>query len=263
MKKRRVLLFLLILLLLVGIPTGLLVRDYRHEQTNRDLIAAIKAHDLNAVSAALKAGTDPNALGESSEGRPEFAPPWLDHGYYIPALSLYFDDYQKDDVRFAQVLIDAGANPNYVSEDNGETPIMAAAYSNCPNMLRYLLEHGGKVNQKDREGHTPLHVATWIGEEPTICVLFDAGANIEAEDNEGNAPLHAACASGNPRALRLLLNRHVQVNRLNKMGLTPLDLAEQATWGDTPKEDVVKVLRKAGARTAKELDTLAATPPKR
>jgi len=45
MKKRRALLFIsLILLLLIAIPTGFLVREFRQEKASRDLIAAMKAN---------------------------------------------------------------------------------------------------------------------------------------------------------------------------------------------------------------------------
>src|ERR1051325_6775348 len=64
-KQRTLLLTLLALLLVVGIPAGLLVREYRHEQASQDLIAAIKADDTPAALAALKAGADPNAHDHS------------------------------------------------------------------------------------------------------------------------------------------------------------------------------------------------------
>ncbi|HLK55094.1 MAG TPA: hypothetical protein VKU00_00930 [Chthonomonadaceae bacterium] len=68
MKKRRSLLFtLLALLLVVGIPAGLLMREYRQEQANLDLIAAIKANDTDEALAALNAGADPNARDHTDD----------------------------------------------------------------------------------------------------------------------------------------------------------------------------------------------------
>ena len=70
MKKRRILLFILIgLLLILGLPMGLLFREYRREQTNEALISAIKAHSPAKALAALKEGADPNA-SDSSDGTP-------------------------------------------------------------------------------------------------------------------------------------------------------------------------------------------------
>jgi len=57
--KRRILLALLALLLLVGIPTGLLVREYHHEQASQVLIAAIKAalsHRVELVEQLIRMG---------------------------------------------------------------------------------------------------------------------------------------------------------------------------------------------------------------
>jgi len=61
MKKRRALLFtLLILLIVVGIPTGFFVRAVHHEQLNHSLIAAVENDDLAAVRRLLRQGADPN-----------------------------------------------------------------------------------------------------------------------------------------------------------------------------------------------------------
>ena len=65
MKKRRALLLpLLVFLLIVGIPTGYVMREYRRERLHRDLIVAIKADDTNRALAALKSGADGNAREE-------------------------------------------------------------------------------------------------------------------------------------------------------------------------------------------------------
>src|SRR5262249_3439770 len=65
--KRRPFLILLTLLLLVGIPMGLLVRWYRHEQASRDLIVAIAADNTNAALSCLEAGAYPNARDYSED----------------------------------------------------------------------------------------------------------------------------------------------------------------------------------------------------
>src|ERR1051326_3789356 len=61
MKNRRLLISLLSLLLVIGIPAGLLVREFRQEQLNHALIAAVKARDAAKALAALKAGANANA----------------------------------------------------------------------------------------------------------------------------------------------------------------------------------------------------------
>src|ERR1051326_4674848 len=71
MKKRRALLLVLLaLLLIVGIPTGLLMRESRLEQANHALIAAIQANDTPAALVALKAGADPNTRANGKEPPP-------------------------------------------------------------------------------------------------------------------------------------------------------------------------------------------------
>src|SRR5690242_10321408 len=68
MKKRRiVLLTLLALLLVIGIPTGLLAREYRQERLSQDLIEAIKTDNRGKTLAALRSGADPNARDHSDD----------------------------------------------------------------------------------------------------------------------------------------------------------------------------------------------------
>src|ERR1051326_9456230 len=68
MKHRcALLLTLLALLLLVGIPTGLVVREYRRAKMNRDLITAILEGNSKKALTTLGAGADPNAHLEGED----------------------------------------------------------------------------------------------------------------------------------------------------------------------------------------------------
>jgi|SRR5579871_127963 len=67
MKQHRALLLTLVALsLIVGIPTGLLVREYHREQRDHALITAIHFKDDIAVASLLWAGADANTYEEDA-----------------------------------------------------------------------------------------------------------------------------------------------------------------------------------------------------
>lgn len=67
-------------------------------------------------------------------------------------------------VDIARLLVKAGANPNQsASYYHGQTPLMiAATHLNVP-MIRLLLEHGARVDRRDRQGRTAVDYAARLG----------------------------------------------------------------------------------------------------
>jgi ankyrin repeat protein len=274
MKKWRPLLFtLLALLLLIGIPTAWLMREYRRERASWDLIAAIKAEDTARALTALRAGADPNIRTHFSfpwEGLPEDTPPsfgeqmkqFLDNLFHPTvksnqddqtALLLHLDVSKEGNPILLKALLDGGADPNTSGGINHETPLLlVASEEDTSKTLGILLAYGANVSKRNDDGLTPLHRAASWGDATMIQLLLDAGADIEAQDNEGDTPLQYASTHQNGVAAEALLCHHANVNNRNKHGTTPLDEAMTPT--------VRNILRKAGAKTGKELDAQSATP---
>jgi ankyrin repeat protein len=67
----------------------------------------------------------------------------------------------KDALEAVAVCVSAGADVNAVN-DAGETPMHAAALQN-DQIVRFLAEHGAKVDVRDKNGRTPLDVANGVG----------------------------------------------------------------------------------------------------
>jgi uncharacterized protein len=110
--------------------------------------------------------------------------------------------------RLCEFLIESGADVNYASPENGETPLHSALCSDerCISanlVVKVLLARGADPNRKTRpsaetggfmrdvrtRAETPLHRAAAFADEGTIQLLLDAGAAIDAKDMNGDSPL--------------------------------------------------------------------------
>jgi cytohesin len=244
-KHRAIFLTLLALLVVIGIPTGFVVREYRHERANRDLIVAIQAEDTGRAIAALKAGADPNARDHSGDKPRSFgeeARRLLDrllHPGAKPdadarptALLLLCqpekraERQERDPSDLVKALLEAGADPN-VSDADGNSPLILMAFWQYEKPFLLLLAHGADVRHQDSGGNTPLHaVALWNGSAAMAESLLAAGADIEARDQDGRTPLHIACnRDGSVEVAQVLLRHHANVNTQNNEGETPLWVA--------------------------------------
>lgn len=82
-----------------------------------------------------------------------------------------------------------------VQDENGYTPMHAAAEYGHHELLKMLVSRGGNVNSTDVDGDTPLHAC----EDPkTAEFLLELGADIKAKNNEGITPLEKAESEGMP-----------------------------------------------------------------
>jgi hypothetical protein len=124
---------------------------------------------------------------------------------------------------------------NYTLPDVLGTPLHFAAITDQPELVQYMIDHGGNVAVKGRYGGTPLHWAAWRGSDAAVRVLLDNGADAEARSDEDNAtPLFwLARASrepfgfrGNPVATaEALLAAGASAETTNKEGFTATDAA--------------------------------------
>ena len=116
------------------------------------------------------------------------------------------------------------ANVN-VELDQDYTVLMKMAKKGDTEMLIFLLEHGARINQWDRNGKTPLMYAVEMGHELTVEALIIRGADVNAQDHLGRIALVYASKLGNIDMAKLLLANHSYLISRDADGLTPLDYA--------------------------------------
>ena len=139
-------------------------------------------------------------------------------------------------------LAEAGANVNVVNTD-GFTPLHAAVESENPEVVRYLLQRGAKINTATvQDGTTPLHTACYKGNKEIAQILIVAGANIEAKTVHGATPLVTATFYGKKDIVECLKANGAKIDVESKEGEV---LAKSAITAN--KTESYDELVKAGA----------------
>lgn len=96
-----------------------------------------------------------------------------------------FDLARAGDTTTLTAYIDAGIPKNLTNHD-GNTLVMLAAYHNHPNTVRMLLAKGADPNVLNGRGQSPIAGACFKGYEDVVKVLVENGADILA--GQPNAP---------------------------------------------------------------------------
>ena len=117
--------------------------DYWEGEAPGPYAGVPEAERLEAVKIALEAGNDVNAQADFGNypmiGEPEYTRLYYPHN---------IDD-----------LLDLGVgDPRW----NGSTALIGAVISNQPTIVKFLLEHGAKPDEKTKLGWTPLMVAEGV-----------------------------------------------------------------------------------------------------
>jgi len=100
-------------------------------------------------------------------------------------------------------LIAQGANPNQANE-NGETPLHAAAVNNHQPIVLFLIQSGANINATTVKGWTPLHTAARFGAENALSTLMQNGADASGTTDSGQTPAMLARNMGHIRSAGLI-----------------------------------------------------------
>lgn len=186
--------------------------DYAHvDRVAKDpLMAAVRRGDADMLALLMAWGNR-----KRSQYRTIFCP------YRINRL--FSDACTRNSVAVAQMLLDAGADPDYDNSRIDERAFYRAAGAGRADIVALLLKRGAKVNEPSRHhiayidgGKTALMLAAgykrgvWSSDEGgdsarTVNLLLQAGASCNQCDHQGFTALMRAAISGNTETVRLLL----------------------------------------------------------
>ncbi|KAF0041026.1 hypothetical protein F2P81_006924 [Scophthalmus maximus] len=167
-----------------------------------------------------------------------------------------------ENAEMVQFLVESGSDVN-TGDNEGWTPLHAAASCGFIQITKYLIEHGAQVGAVNSEGELPLDVATEDAMERVLkaeikkqgidvdkarkeeerIMLQDAmavlagGGTLTPHPNTKATALHVAAAKGYIEVLKVLLQCDVDVDSRDSDSWTPLHAA--AHWG---QEEVCTLL---------------------
>lgn len=226
--------------------------DWRAETRTKDS-AITSAASVDVVRRLLAAGADINTISGSGypllksaveAGNIEFVKALLELGADADVTSTggtpLHSAVMWDHLDVAEVLLDAGANPDAQDVD-GWTPLM---YARSFAGVELLLGAGADPCIADQFGAEAIEKHS----DPDIVdLLLASGATVQPRDPTCGTPLHKACRDGNVSLVRQLLDRGAHVEAMTGWRLTPTMAA--AEWNHA---EVVRILLDAGARVETE-----------
>jgi len=108
------------------------------------------------------------------------------------------------------------------------SPLHEAARSGDLTTLASEIAAASSLEAVDEQGDTPLIAAALVGQEEAVLRLLDAGARIDGRSDRGMTALHAAAFAGHGEIAELLIARGAAVDdQANKFGITPLHAAAE------------------------------------
>lgn len=148
-----------------------------------------------------------------------------------PSFSQLLKTVEQDDVRALAENIAALKKSAGQTDVNGRGLFHAAAHARAGDSLAWLLDNKiGDLDTPDNQGETPLMRAAWLGYEAGIAILLEGGAKIDAQSRAGGTPLHYAYAGGSEAkgAVSALLSAGADPSVMDKNGNPPEQWAQQA-----------------------------------
>lgn len=137
----------------------------------------------------------------------------------------YADSTREQSTRFAECLIEAGANPN----PPGFPPLFCTVNQEGSSgaVIRRLVDAGADIAAvAGWEKETVLHRIACIDDVDLIDLLLELGADIEALDGSGRTPLLSAAHSGNAPSFARLLERGANPAATDSGGRSAQDLID-------------------------------------
>lgn len=117
---------------------------------------------------------------------------------------------------------------------------IAAAVTDSPEVIKFLVNHGISVDGKDNEGRTPLIMAAETNNNPKIIkILVELGANIDIKAHKCTVLEFAAIHNPNIEIIKTLVNLGADVNAKHE-----INSALEWAVANNPNPEIIKFLLK-------------------
>lgn len=147
-----------------------------------------------------------------------------------------FSERPKDELRFYTAVRQGNLqtvkkslkeHPHFLEKlpSDSAIPIHIAAIHGQNNVIELLVSKGASVDHLNSSHQTPMHMAVEGNHFSTIEMLFKMKSNaVNVRDQLGNTPLHYTTIHYNSKVVKLLVQHGGDINALNNMGDTILDI---------------------------------------
>lgn len=147
----------------------------------------------------------------------------------------------RGEKQITALFMEAGMSPDSYRQNDGFTPLHAAAAYGKASVVRQLLDKGADINARDKEGQTALMKAVWNNHADVVSTLLQRGANFTVSDSKGNNVISMAKAKRDKRVLDALVTAGINELKetLDKVISAPGKTNKAPTASD-PKAQVSK-----------------------
>ena len=119
-------------------------------------------------------------------------------------------------------------SPDALADNNGNTPVHAAAQQNLSSLLRRLQEAGADLARPNAEGDMPIHIAARAGHFDAATFLAEQeNVSVLAAGRDGKTPLQLAIETQNPRLFSALMPRAMEEQMKKAENVAPEKPAQE------------------------------------
>jgi ankyrin repeat protein len=136
-------------------PTG----DASLGEGTTPLARAAKSNDLQLMHMLLDAGADPKLTLKDRSTVLMIA---AAGGAVVGAYAVAIPVTEERSIEAIQLCLDRGVDINAFNT-NGATALHSAVQRGAEKVVKYLAEHGAKLDMKNKQGRTPLDIAMGVG----------------------------------------------------------------------------------------------------
>jgi len=136
-------------------PTG----DASLGEGTTPLARAAKSNDLQLMHALLDAGADPKL---TLKDRTTVLMISAAGGAVVGAYAVAIPVTEESSIEAIKLCLERGVDVNAFNT-NGTTAMHSAVQRGAQKVVRYLAEHGAKLDMKNKQGRTPLDIAQGVG----------------------------------------------------------------------------------------------------
>jgi len=183
-----------------------LVKIKEHISQPSKLMFAVQNGDENAMKAALLAGDSVNAVYQGDT-----------------PLRLALTDKQ---VRMANILLRAGAEPDWALEKSQASLLMLASANGFNDMVIELIQRGYDLNYRNESGRSALFEAAVAGHLTTVNILLNAGAETDVLVGGQSLLMHLV-ERNSMLIVKPIIEAGVDVHYVSDMGESALTIARK------------------------------------